>query len=168
MRSITPETARSSSSYSHMRGPDICCWLLDRSNCSHWSFEAAVLQINHHLYTSLCKPIIIYRSITSQLRFVLSPPLLHLRLLEIFQSDIPLSTLTWPAKHSPNQGWESTHRLHFYPLGGVFYSHQHRTPGRRDLDFTSHSKDDRGPWERFSESRPRRNRILNSGHPLKY
>ena len=23
---------------------------------------------------------------------------------------------------SPNQGWESTHRLHFYPLGGVFYS----------------------------------------------
>ena len=39
-----------------------------------------------------------------------------------FQSDIPLFTLTWPAKHSPNQGWESTHRLHLYPLGGVFYS----------------------------------------------
>ena len=39
-----------------------------------------------------------------------------------FQTDIPLFTLTWPAKHSPNQGWESTHRLHLYPLGGVFYS----------------------------------------------
>ena len=24
--------------------------------------------------------------------------------------------------HWPNQGWESTHRLHLYPLGGVFYS----------------------------------------------
>ena len=39
-----------------------------------------------------------------------------------FQSDIPLFTLSWPAKHSPNQGWESTRRLHLYPLGGVFYS----------------------------------------------
>ena len=40
------------------------------------------------------------------------------------------------------QGWEfefreSTHRLHLYPLGGVFYSPWHRAPGRRDLDFTS-------------------------------
>ena len=34
-----------------------------------------------------------------------------------FQSDIPLFTLTWPAKHSPNQGWESTHGLHLYPPG---------------------------------------------------
>ena len=58
----------------------------------------------------------------SQLRFVLSPLLLHPRLLGTFQSDIPLFTLTWPAKHSPNQGWESTHRLHLYPLGGIFYS----------------------------------------------
>ena len=57
----------------------------------------------------------------SQLRFVLSPLLLHPRLLGTFQSDIPLFTLTWPAKHSPNQGWESTHRLHLYPLGGVFF-----------------------------------------------
>ena len=24
--------------------------------------------------------------------------------------------------HWPSQGWESTHRLHLYPLGGVFYS----------------------------------------------
>ena len=33
----------------------------------------------------------------SQLRFVLSPLLLHLRLLGTFQSDIPLFTLTWPS-----------------------------------------------------------------------
>ena len=58
----------------------------------------------------------------SQLRFVLSPLLLHPRLLETFKSDIPLFTLTWPATHSPNQGWESTHRLHLYLLGDVFYS----------------------------------------------
>ena len=55
---------------------------------------------------------------------------------------------------SPNQGWESTHRLHLYPLGGVFYSPQHRALGRRDLNFTSHPNDDGEPWERFSESRP--------------
>ena len=40
----------------------------------------------------------------SHLRCVLSPLLLHLRLLGTFQSDIPLFTLTRPAKHSPNQG----------------------------------------------------------------
>ena len=44
--SITPETVNVSSSYSHMRGPGVDCWLSDRSNCSHWSFEAAVLPIN--------------------------------------------------------------------------------------------------------------------------
>ena len=107
----------------------------------------------------------------SQLRFVLSPLLLHLRLLGTFQSDIPLFTLTWPATHSPNQRWESTHRLHLYPLGGVFYSPKHRSLGRRDLDFTSHPKDDGEPWERFSESRPNslagvvfRNQVLSSDH----
>ena len=71
-----------------------------------------------HLDSNYCRT----RCRQSQLRFVLSPLLLHLRLLETLQSDIPLFTLTWPVKHSPNQGWESTHRLHFYPLGGVFYS----------------------------------------------
>ena len=105
-----------------------------------------------NIYTDQWEPIVMYHSITfllllvliqlcspccwhldcnycrtrcrqSQLRFVLSPLLLHPRLLETFQSDIPpLFTLTWPAKHSPNQGWESTHRLHLNPLGGVFYS----------------------------------------------
>ena len=53
--------------------------------------------------------------------YILSPQLLYLRLLRMFQSDIPLFTLTWPAKHSPNQRWQSTHRLHLYPLGGAFY-----------------------------------------------
>ena len=101
--------------------------------------------------------------------------LLHLRLLGTFQLDIPLFTLTWPAKHSPNQGWESTHRLHLYPLSCVFYSPLHRALGRRNLDFTSHPNDDGEPWEPFSESRPNslagvvfRNRILNSGHSFNY
>ena len=71
-----------------------------------------------HLYSNYCRT----RCRQSQRRCVLSPLLLHPRLLETFQSDIPLFTLTWPAKHSPNQGWESTHRLHLYPLGGVFCS----------------------------------------------
>ena len=111
----------------------------------------------------------------SQLRFVLSPLILHPHLLGTFQLDILLFTLTWPAKHSPNQGWESTHRLHLYPLGGVFYSPYHRSLGRRGLDFSSHPNDDGEPWERFSESRPNslagvvfRNRVLNSDQPSKY
>ena len=147
MCSITPETANVCSSYNRMRGPGIGCWFSDRSNCSQWSFEAAVLPINPNIYTDQCTTLLLLlllllvliklcsprcwhldsnycrtRCIQSQLRFVLSPLLLHPRLLETFQSDIPLFTLTWPAKHSPNQGWESTHRLHLYPLGGVFYS----------------------------------------------
>ena len=73
------------------------------------------LDSNYHDY---CRT----RCRQSQLRFVLSPLLLHPRLLGTLQSDIPIFTLTWPAKHSHNQGWESTHRLHLYPLGGVFYS----------------------------------------------
>ena len=71
-----------------------------------------------HLDSNYCRT----RCRQSQLRFVVSPLLLHPRLFETSQSDIPLFTLTWPAKHSPNQGWESTHRLQLYPLGGVFYS----------------------------------------------
>ena len=146
--SITPETANVGSSYSHMRGPGVGCWFSYHSNCSHWSFEAAVLPINPNIYTDQWEPIVIYHSITllvvlplcsprcwhldssycrtrcrqSQLRFVLSPRLLHFCVCWSFQLDIPLFTLTWPAKHSPNQGWESTQRLHLYPLGGVFYS----------------------------------------------
>ena len=119
----------------------------------------------------------------SQLRFVLSPLLLHPRLLETFQADIPLFTLTSPAKHSPNQGWESAHRLHLSPWVVSFTPlYSYCTPtvhgaalGRRELDFTSHPNDDREPWERFSESRPNslagvvfRNRVLNSCHPPKY
>ena len=148
MCSVTPKTAKVCSINSHMRGPGIGCWLSDRSNCSQWSFEAAVLPMNPNIYTDQWKPIIIYHSIIilvflqlcsprcwyidsnycrtkcrqSQLRFVLSPLLLLLRPLGTFQSDIPLVTLTWSAKHSPNQGWESTHSLHIYPVGGAFYS----------------------------------------------
>ena len=64
MCSITPETAKVGSSYSHMRVPGIGCWFSDRSNCSHWSFEAAVLPINPNIYTDQWEPIIIYHSIT--------------------------------------------------------------------------------------------------------
>ena len=60
MYSITPETAKVGSSYSHMRSPGIGCWFSDRSNCSHWCFEAAVLTLtftltseNLSLYTTL-------------------------------------------------------------------------------------------------------------------
>ena len=134
MCSITPETANVGSSYNRMRGPGIGCWFSDRSNCSHWSLTLTFTLTSEHLslYTTLLINWSLYnyldsnycrtRCRQSQLRFVLSPLLLHPRLLGMFQSDIPLFTLTWPAKHSPNQGWESTHRLHLYPLGGVFYS----------------------------------------------
>ena len=133
MCSITPETANVGSSYNRMRGPGIGCWFSDRSNCSHWSLTLTftLTSENLSLYTTLLLVLVLIhldsdycrtRCRQSQLRFVLSPLLLHPRLLGTFQSDIPLFTLTWPAKHSPNQGWESTHRLHLYPLGGVFYS----------------------------------------------
>ena len=137
MCSITPETANVGSSYNRMRGPGIGCWFSDRSNCSHWSLTLTLTSENLSLYTTLYLYWSLYnyaanaalgsnycrtRCRQSQLRFALSPLLLHPRLLGTFQSDIPLFTWTWPAKHSPNQGWESTHRLHLYPLGGVFYS----------------------------------------------
>ena len=128
------------------------CWFSYRSNCSHWSLTLTFILTSEnlslhttitltgplynswHLDSNYCRT----RYRQSQLRFVLSPLLLHPRLLGTFQSGIPLFTLTWPAKHSPNQGWESTHRLHLYPLCGVFYSPKLRALGRRDLDFMSH------------------------------
>ena len=67
----------------------------------------------------------------SQLRFVLSPLLLHMR-LGTFQSDILLLTLTWPAKHSPDQRWESAHRLHLYPSWVVSFNH-HTISGCNNL-----------------------------------
>ena len=56
----------------------------------------------------------------SQPRFVLSPLLLHLRRLGTFQSNIPLFTSTWPAKHNPNHRWEVTLMLYLYPMGGIY------------------------------------------------
>ena len=124
MCSITQETANVGSSYNRMRGPGIECWFSDRSNCSHWSLTLTLTSENLSLYTILLLYWSLYnyaanaardsnycrtRCRQSQLRFVLSPLLLHPPLLGTFQSVIPLFTLTWPAKHSPNQGWESTH-----------------------------------------------------------
>ena len=141
MCSITPETANVGISYKRIWGPGIGCWFSDRSNCSHWSLTLSftLTSENLSLYTTLllllvfiqlCNPRCWHldsnycrtRCRQSQLRFVLSLLLSHQYLLGTFQSDIPLFTLTWPATHSPNQGWESTYRLHLYPLGGVFYS----------------------------------------------
>ena len=64
------------SSYSHMRGPGVGCWLSDRSNCSHWSFEAAVLPINPNIYTDQWEPIVIYHSITLTGRYTTMQPTL--------------------------------------------------------------------------------------------
>ena len=74
--SITPETVNVGSSYSHMRGPGVGCWLTDRSNCSHWSFEAAVLPINPNIYTDQWEPIVIYHSITLTGRYTTMQPTL--------------------------------------------------------------------------------------------
>ena len=74
--SITPETVNVGSSYSHMRGPGVGCWLSDRSNCSHWSFEAAVLPINPNIYTDQWEPIVIYHSITLTGRYTTMQPTL--------------------------------------------------------------------------------------------
>ena len=110
MCSIAPETAKVGSSYNGMRAPCIGCWFSDRSNCSHWSFEAAVLPINPNIYTDQWEPnlslyttliilmVLIHlcsprcRRLNSnycrtrcrqlQLRFVLSPLLLH-RLIDM-------------------------------------------------------------------------------------
>ena len=74
--SITPETVNVGSSYSHMRGPGVGCWLSDRSNCSHWSFEAAVLPINPNIYTDQWESIVIYHSITLTGRYITMQPTL--------------------------------------------------------------------------------------------
>ena len=96
MCSITPETANVGSSYNRMRGPGIGCWFSDRSNCSHWSLTLTLTSYIpiYYIYWSLynyaahaardsnyCRT----RCRQSQLRFVLSPLLLHPRLLGTFQ-----------------------------------------------------------------------------------
>ena len=46
MWSNTPESANVSSSHNRIRGPCVSYWFPDRSNCSYWSFKAAVPPIN--------------------------------------------------------------------------------------------------------------------------
>ena len=36
--------------------PGLGCWFLDHSNCSHWSFEAAMLPIKPNIYTDQWEP----------------------------------------------------------------------------------------------------------------
>ena len=96
--------------------------------------------------------------------FILSPLLLHPRLLERSGRILPFSS--WlAAKHRANQGWESTRMLHLYSLVGSFSPRVYVSP-----------KDDgEKKWEQFLGSRPNslagvvfKNRVLNSGHPSKY
>ena len=100
MCSITPETANVGSSYNRMRGPGIGCWFSDRSNCNDWSltltfslasenlslYTTLLILLVHiplcssrcwHLNSNYCRT----RCRQSQPRFVLSPLLLHRRLL---------------------------------------------------------------------------------------
>ena len=124
MCSITPDIAMVSSSCSHMRGPGVCQWFSDRSNCSHWSFEAAVVPIYPNIYTHWYEPIITYHSLhllvviqlcsplschlhsnycrkrsrQSELRCVLSPLLSHLHVLGIavrVHTQVTCSPLGW-------------------------------------------------------------------------
>ena len=60
MCAITPDTAKAGSSYNHMRGPCIGSWFSDRSNCSQWSFEAAVLPIHPNICTDQWEAIVLY------------------------------------------------------------------------------------------------------------
>ena len=94
--SITPETANIGSSYNRMRCPGVGCWFSDRSNCSHWSLTLTftVTSENLLLYTTPLLLLVLIqlfnprcwhldsnycptRCRQSQLRFVLSPLLLH-------------------------------------------------------------------------------------------
>ena len=84
--SITPETVNVGSSYSHMRGPGVGCWLSDRSNCSHWSFEAAVLPINPNIYADQWEPIVIYHSITLTGRYTTMQPTLLTSWLQLLST----------------------------------------------------------------------------------
>ena len=111
MCSLTPETANVGSSYN--RGPGIGCWFSDCSNCSHWSLTLTFTQTSGSLslYTTLllwllliqlCSPGCWHldsnywstRCRQSQLRFVLSPLQLHLRLLGTFV-DVPVGYSTF-------------------------------------------------------------------------
>ena len=123
MCSITPETANVGSSYNRMRGPCIGCWFSDRSNCSHWSstLTFTLTSENLSLYTTLlfywplynyaaqaadilnqttvvqgvdshCWGLYCRRCYCTRLCWGRSSRTFH------------FFTLTWPAKHSPNQG----------------------------------------------------------------
>ena len=92
MCSITPETANVGSSYNRIRGPGIGCWFSDRSNCSHWSLTLTftLTSENLSLYITLLLVLVLIhldsnysrtRCRQSQPGFVLSPLLLHPRLL---------------------------------------------------------------------------------------
>ena len=194
MCSITQEVTAVISNCHHIRVPGICCWFLRHSICSHWSFQATVLLINLNIYTDQCEPIIILLVLTqqyrprcwhfdssychytlydtrcrkSQMRFVLSPLLLHQLRLRVFQSIFTFSHWLGHLSTILTKD-EITNTVCTFTPKVVAFILKHRTPGRRDLDFTFHLKEDGDPWVKLSESRPDnlagvvfRNRILSS------
>ena len=92
MSSITPETVNVGSSYSHMRGPGVGCWLSDRFNCSHWSFEATVLPSNPNIYTDRWEPIVIYHFITLTGRYTTMQPTLLTSWIQILSYKVQTIT----------------------------------------------------------------------------
>ena len=149
MCSITPETSRDISSFSHMRSPGIYSWFSDRSKYSHWILEAAVLQINPNTLT-----------LTSVNRSLYITLLLYWSLYSFSTHVVNILTATSVVQCIYNHScglycghycygicvcwgysrrlfhfsrWlgqlsrvlskdESTRKLHLYPLGGVIYS----------------------------------------------
>ena len=85
---MTLETVNVGSSYSHMRGSGVACWLSDRSNCIHWSFEAAVLPIYPNIYTDQWEPILIYHSITLTGRYATMQPTLLASWLQLLSCKV--------------------------------------------------------------------------------
>ena len=169
MCSITPETANVCSSYNRMRGPGIGCWSSDRSNCSHWSFEAAVLPINPNIYTDQCTTRLLLlllvliqlcsprcwhldsnycrtRCRQSQLRFVLSPLLLRSSRIFHFSHWLGQLSTVVTKDESPHTGYTFTPWVVSFTPPSI----EHKVGGTSILRLTrttmeSHENDSRNP-----------------------
>ena len=75
VRSLTTKSAKFCSSYSRMQGPGICLWFSDRSNWSHWNFEATVLPISHNINAGQRELIILYYAVFLLLVIQLCSPI---------------------------------------------------------------------------------------------
>ena len=130
----SPETANLGSSYNRMRGPGIGKWFSDRSNHRSLILTFTLTRENLSLYTTLLLLLVLIQLSWLQLLSVVQGVDYHSwglycrrcycirvcwgRSNRIFHFSRWLGQLSTVL----NQGWESKHRLHLYPLGGVFYS----------------------------------------------